>query len=124
MTPWEEAQQSVGQRLLDLVPEYRVFHDQHRAKGPVDFGSHTFLYEFANALSAALTTEPPSSFVDHAMAFLNELGESSSLEQLNLLNVGVLEILYTNGIDVRAKARALLSAKNLATFDAFSTHYL
>jgi len=62
-------------------------------------------------------------FVDHAMAFVNELGESSSQEQLNLLNIGVLEILYTNGSEVRTKARALLSAKNQVTFDAFSASY-
>jgi len=110
--------------LMEMVPEYQVAFKEGFSKEIVnEKGIYLLLNEFAVSLSKELTVDLSSKFVKNAFNFINAVGESNNLELLNIVKIGILEILYTSkGLD-RGMVLSLLSDKLKIQFNSFSSYY-
>lgn len=78
--------------LFDMVPEYAKGY----AKEDVfEESIYFFMHDFAEDLGRELSIDNSSSFVKNGFNYINLLGEEYNLEILNIVKVGILEILYT-----------------------------
>lgn len=110
--------------LLKMVPEYKVIFDEKYSESNLpDEGVYLFMNEFASCLSGEIKTNLSSNFVKNAFNYINTIGESNNLELLNILKVGILEMLYTErGVDRNSVAENL-SKKLKISFWSFSKYY-
>ena len=107
--------------LFENVPEFKLYlletsqiHDE---------GVYSFMMEFAIYLSTELKVNQNSPIVIRSFKYINELGKSHNLEVLNILKVGILEILYTTkGLD-RSLVLELLDEKIKPLFLSSSKYY-
>lgn len=79
--------------------------------------------DFAAELGRELSINDSSSFVKNAFKYINLLGERHNLEILNIVTVGILEILYTTEFLNRSMVCGLLCEKLKIRFNSFSEHY-
>jgi hypothetical protein len=109
--------------LFKIIPEYQIFCESENKKNDFSNGVYLFMNEFALFLSNEIEKEPTSTVVNNSFIFINKVGESNNLEVLNILKIGVLEILYTSkGID-RKLVSDCLSEKLKKYFQEFSKYY-
>jgi hypothetical protein len=113
--------QKLGELLFETVPQYQDYcsHDLDEC-----FGNYTFMNEFSKALSKEIEKNNSSEFVINSFKFINQIADSDNLEVLNILKVGILEILYTNGIAIRNYTFEQLESKNKRIFSDFSNFYV
>ncbi|SEI52149.1 hypothetical protein SAMN05216327_102199 [Dyadobacter sp. SG02] len=112
--------QSLVNLLFNMVPECRcVFKFENNFPGEV----YLFMNEFASFLSGEIEKSPTSDIVNNSFAFINKIGESSNLEVINILKIGVLEILYTSKNIDRKLVSDALSEKLQKYFLDFSRSY-
>lgn len=114
---------SLGQLLFEIVPEYKSIFDRSIHKDEIIIGNYLFMNDFAEKLAEKMKENALSSFISNSFRYINEIGESTNLEILNILRVGILEILYTSGISVRQKTDKLLSYKTRLIFQELSKFY-
>lgn len=112
----------LGDLLFERVPEYKLIYYSDLQNDESDIGNYMFMNEFSNTLSEKIK-ENNSSFVKNAFKYINEIGESNNLEVINILRIGILEILYTNGYEVRDFVDGFLSDNNKKIFKSFSKFY-
>lgn len=79
--------------------------------------------EFASFLSGEIEKYPTSVIVNKSLDFINKVGESDNLEVINILKVGILEILYTSKNIDRKLVSDALSKKLQRYFLDFSRSY-
>jgi hypothetical protein len=110
--------------LLRTVPEYKTIFEQNCSlENLPEKGVYLFMNEFAAYLTDEIKKEPSSSFVKNAFTFINTVGEKDNLELLNIVKVGILEILYTEkGVD-RNLVSGMLIDKLKRDFNTFSKFY-
>lgn len=114
---------NIGLLLFEKIPEYKFLFDAKEDKDFFDIGSHLFMNEFATHLATEIKKNVDSDFVIKSINFINELSKNKSDKVLNLLKVGILEILYTSGIETRNRVFNLLNDKNKEFFKYFSKFY-
>lgn len=115
--------QGIGNLLLDLIPEYKSIIDADQYQNDTTFGNYLFLNSFATYLAIQIENNE-TEFLSKSFNFINQLAESNNLEILNLLKVGILEILYTSGNNVRLKTYENLNEKALSIFSELSKYYV
>ena len=106
----------IKDKLYEMVPEYS------NEKNNED-GIYFFMNEFTSALIDEIEQFQSNKFIDNSFEFINSLGESHNIEILNIVKVGVLEILYTSEKLKREKIEELLSEKLKPIFRNFSKYY-
>jgi hypothetical protein len=114
--------QSLAELLFEIIPQY---HFTNLELGYSEcFGNYLFMNEFSIRLCEEIEKNKSSAFVSNSFKFINCISETNNLEVLNILRVGILEILYTHGITVRSQVLELLNDKNKIFFLNFSQTYL
>lgn len=106
----------VKDKLYEMVPEYSYYENE-------ETGIYFFMNEFTSALIDEIEQSQSNKFIDNSFEFINSLGESHNLEIVNIVKVGVLEILYTSEKLKREKIEELLSEKLKPIFRIFSKYY-
>ena len=106
----------IKDKLYEMVSEYSF--DENNEKGV-----YFFMYEFTSSLVNEIEQYQSNKFIDNSFEFINSLGESHNIEILNIVKVGVLEILYTSEKLKREKIEELLSEKLKPIFRNFSKYY-
>lgn len=114
--------QKLGELLFEFIPEHLFFDNLELDKSEY-FGNYTFMNEFSMKLCKAIEEDKSSEFVNSSYKFINCISESNNLEVLNILKVGILEILYTSGNSIRNNALERLNDKNKIFFLEFSQLY-
>jgi len=110
--------------LLRIVPEYNIFYKQERLENDLpENGIYLFMNSFATHLSEEFMKTPNSDLVKNSFKYINNIGESYNLEVLNILRVGILEILYTTKGLNRSEVSNMLSEKIQNYFNDFSRFY-
>lgn len=113
---------TLAELLFEIVPQYKGFLKNHLERTE-KLGDYTFMNHFSVRLCSELKEDPLSEFVICAFKFINGLSESKNLEILNILKVGILEILYTEDATIRSIATSQLNARNKILFEQFSKWY-
>ncbi len=110
--------------LYEKVPECKRMLDSQGGSGfASDYGIYLFMNEFAACLGNSIKEDSASDFVKNSFAYINLLGQSDNREILNIVHVGILEILYTeNGVD-RTWVKLKLSDKLQPYFESWSRYY-
>lgn len=106
--------------LFDMVPEYA---NDYAEEDVFEEGIYFFMCDFATHLGGELSINNSSSFVKSAFKYINFLGESHNLEILNIVHVGILEILYTTESLDRNVVCGLLCEKLKIYFNNWSDYY-
>ncbi|TKC57626.1 hypothetical protein FBD94_20330 [Pedobacter hiemivivus] len=106
--------------LFEMVPEYAKGYSKEDV---FQEGIYFFMNDFAMDLGRELSIDNSSSFVKNAFKYINLLGESNNLEILNIVTVGILEILYTTEFLNRNMVSGLLCEKLKIHFNRFSDYY-
>jgi hypothetical protein len=110
--------------LLRIVPEYKTIFEQNYSVADLpDEGVYLFMNEFATGLAKEIKKDKSSSFVQNAFSYINIVGERNNLEILNIVRVGILEILYTEKDVNRDEVNEMLSEKLKRMFSMFSKYY-
>ena len=116
--------ETLGYLLFKMVPEYKTIFDLDIYKDEAIIGNYIFMNGFATELTEEMKKNSSSTFVRNSFNYINEIGESNNLEILNILRVGILEILYTSGESVRKQTEELLSSDKVKSiFNSFSKFY-
>ncbi|WP_426295684.1 DUF7674 family protein [Dyadobacter endophyticus] len=106
--------------LFNMAPECQgIFKLEYNFPG----GVYLFMNEFASFLSSEIEKDPTSAIVNKSFAFINKVGKSNNLEVINILKVGILEILYTSKNIDRKLVSDALSQKLQRYFHEFSRSY-
>lgn len=112
--------QSLVDLLFNMVPECKdIFKFEYSFPG----GVYLFMNGFASFLSDEIEKDPMSVIVNKSFVYINEVGESNNLEVINILKVGILEILYTSRNIDRKLVSDALSEKLQRYFLEFSRSY-
>lgn len=106
--------------LFEIVPEYATDYAEEDVS---EEGIYLFMNDFAMDLVTELSVDNSSGFVKNAFKYINLLGESNNLEILNIVKVGILEILYTTKFLNRNMVCELLCEKLKIHFNNFSDYY-
>lgn len=77
-----------------MVPEYAKNYAGEDEDASEE-GIYFFMNDFAIELGRELSIDNSSGFVKNAFKYINLLGERNNLEILNIVKVGILEMLYT-----------------------------
>ncbi|PJJ79083.1 hypothetical protein CLV57_2207 [Mucilaginibacter auburnensis] len=101
-----------------MVPEYNYESNAFK-----DDGIYLFMNDFASTLAESIKQDPNSHFVSNSFNYINTIGERSDPDVINLINVGIIEILYTEQSLSRAFIAMRLSEKLSVLFHAWSEHY-
>jgi len=109
--------------LFKMIPEYRMIYVLENNEDDFSSGVYLFMNEFASFLSNEIEKDPTSSIVNKSFIFINKVGESNNLEVLNILKIGILEILYTSKNIDRKLVSSFLSEKLQIYFQEFSRNY-
>jgi len=109
--------------LFKILPEYRTIFELENNEYNLSGGVYLFMNEFASFLCKEIEKDPKSIIVNKAFTFINKVGESNNLEILNILRVGILEILYTSKNVNRELVSNSLSEKLREYFHEFSRYY-
>lgn len=109
--------------LFKIIPEYRTVFEKENNEHYHSSGVYLFMNEFASFLCNEIGKNPNSEIVKKGFSFINNVGESNNLEVLNILRVGILEILYTNKNIERELISNYLSEKLKIYFNDFSKYY-
>lgn len=109
--------------LFTRIPEYQKYHEIENKEIDLLDGVYLFMNDFAIFLSKEIEKDPTSVIVNKAFLFINDIGESNNLEVLNILKVGVLEILYSSKDIDRKLVSDFLSKKTKRVFQEFSKYY-
>jgi len=109
--------------LFDAVPEFQTAFELDSSKYNFSGGVYLLMNEFASFLAKEIEIEPSGAVVSKAFGFINQLGESNNLEVLNILKVGVLEIIYTEKNIDREMVAGCLSERLQKCFHEFSHYY-
>jgi len=109
--------------LFDAVPEFKTVFELDSSNYNFSGGLYLLMNEFASFLAKEIEIEPAGAVVSKAFTFINQLGESNNLEVLNILKVGILEIIYTEKNIDREMIAGCLSEKLQKYFYEFSHYY-
>ena len=80
--------------------------------------------QFSTILSENLEYNSNYNFINNSFNYINLLGESNNLEVINILKVGILEILYSHNNSNRDLIKNRLTDKVKNYFIQFSNYYL
>lgn len=129
MKEFEEINNCINKKLISLlfriVPEYALIFKQNNVEEDLhEDDIYLFMSDFATSLGKEMIiNNSSSSYVSNSFTYINKLGESNNLEIINIVKVGILEILYTtNNLD-RDCVNNLLSEKLRIYFNDFSNYY-
>jgi hypothetical protein len=111
---------TLGKLLFETVIDYRMMADSNSCFA----GGYFFMNEFAVTLAEEIRKDQTSAFVKQSFTYINMIGESNNLEVLNILRIGILEILYTEGAVVKEFTKSQLSDKGESLWVHFSKFYL
>lgn len=106
--------------LFNMVSEYQTIC---KFENNFPGGVYLFMNEFASFLSCEIEKDPTSIIVNKSFDFINKVGESNNLEVINILRIGILEILYTSKNMDRELVSDSLSEKLQKYFLEFSRSY-
>ncbi len=106
----------VKDKLYKMVPEYCYYKNN-------ETGIYFFMNEFTSSLVNEIEQHKSNKFIDNSFEFINYLGDSNNLEILNIIKIGVLEILYTSKNIERKIIEDLLNDKLKLIFKNFSNYY-
>ncbi len=109
--------------LFKMLPEYQKFYEHENIGNDLNVGGYLFMNEFASFLSSEIIRNPQSTTVSKSFDFINKIGESDNLEVLNIVKIGILEILYTNKNVNREVVFTLLSKKMQKCFQEISKSF-
>lgn len=104
--------------LIEKFPELKSKHLSYDHED----GIYRFMYHFSNLVIKEINNEEVPLIRTQAIDFINDLAKSNNLEVINILKVGILEILYSTK-SVREKVRSLLSNECLVYFNHYSEYY-
>ncbi|MGE8292366.1 MAG: DUF7674 family protein [Sphingobacterium sp.] len=109
--------------LFDKVPEYKEIVEMGEDSSFLDCSTYSFMNEFAGYLGSQIIADCTSPFVERSFDYINYIGQSHNCEIINIVHVGILEILYTErGVD-RQFVKMNLSEKLQPYFHAWSNYY-
>lgn len=108
------------EELYNIVPEYREIQDSFDGE---DNNIYLFMNEFSTILSENLESNNNYNFINNSFIYINLLGESNNLEIINILKVGILEILYSHNNSNRDLIKNRLTDKVKDYFIQFSNYY-
>lgn len=109
--------------LFDKVPAYREIAEMGEDSHFSDRSTYLFMNEFATYLGGQIIADWTSPFVERSFDYINYIGQSHNCEIINIIHVGILEILYTKeGVD-REWVKMNLSEKLQPYFEAWSKYY-
>lgn len=110
--------------LHEKVPEYKSMLDLGGGSGYAsDCSTYLLMNEFAVFLGDRIKEDATGAFVKKSFEYINLLGQSDNREILNIVHVGILEILYSeSGVD-RAWVTMNLSDKLRTYFESWSEYY-
>lgn len=116
--------ENIGKLLFEIIPEYKTVFDSEPYKREAIIGNYAFMNGFATILATEINKNKSSEFVINSFKFINHISISNNLEVLNILKVGILEILYTSGVAIRKYTLEHLNDKNKILFSNYSQFYL
>ena len=105
--------------LYSTIPEYKLTHDNIFKND----GIYLFMSDFAEDLGKKLIKGDSLNYVKEAFQYINLLGESNNLEVINIVRIGILEILYTTKGLNKNIVKNLLCDKLKDMFDEFDNYY-
>lgn len=108
------------EELYNIVPEYKKNQDKFDKE---DNYIYLFMNDFSTKLSESLESNDNYDFINNSFNYINLLGESNNLEVINILKVGILEILYSYNKSNRDLIKNRLSDKVQDYFIQFSDYY-
>jgi len=114
---------SLTDLLFQMIPEYQKIYELENSTIIFSNGVYLFMNEFTLFLSNEIEKDSTSVIVKKAFTFINKVGESNNLEVLNILKIGILEILYTNKNIDRKLVYGFLNIKLQKYFNEFSENY-
>lgn len=109
----------ISEYMLSNFPELKEKFSIYDSEDGVYF----LMYHFSNLYITEINKNENSLFFIKATKFINELAKSNNLEVINILKVGILEILYSTKL-IREKVRNILSKECLVYFNHYSEYYL
>ncbi|WP_293917948.1 DUF7674 family protein [Sphingobacterium sp. UBA5789] len=110
--------------LYEKVPEYKVIlASKENFKYSSEYNIYFFMNEFATYLASRIIEDTTSFFVKNSFEYINLLGQSDNCEVLNIVNIGILEILYTEEANSREWIKKNLSETLQLNFEAWSKYY-
>lgn len=113
---------TVSDLLFERVPEYKAIYEDDIYRDEIGINCYLFMNKYSSFLASEMSKNLSSKFVTNSFEYINKLGNSTNMEVINVLRVGILEILYTSGIDrVLISDRLNDTAKQI--FQGFSKYY-
>lgn len=118
--------------LYEKLPEYKdildsqggsVYAVNYNSENASDFSTYLFMNEFSVFLGSKIIEDTTSVFVRKSFEYINLLGQSDNCEIINIVHVGILEILYTEEGVNREFVKMNLSEKLQPYFEAWSKYY-
>ncbi|MEN5377908.1 DUF7674 family protein [Sphingobacterium kitahiroshimense] len=118
--------------LYEKFPEYKsvldsqggsVYAKNYTSENSSDFSTYLFMNEFSIFLGGKIIEDKTSVFVKKSFEYINLLGQSDNCEILNIVHVGILEILYTEEGVNREFVKMNLSEKLQPYFESWSKYY-
>ena len=109
--------------LFATIPEYQEYYELENKEIDLLDGVYLFMNEFAIFLCKEIEKNPTNVIVNKAFIFINDIGESDNLEVVNILRVGILEILYSDKNIKRKLVSDLLNKKAKRVFQQLSEYY-
>lgn len=128
MKEFEEINNCINKNLIsmlfNIVPEFALIFKQNNVGGDIyEDDIYLFMSDFATSLGREMIQDNSSSYVSNSFTYINKLGESNNLEIINIVKVGILEILYTTTKLDRNEVSNLLSEKLKVFFNDLSNYY-
>ncbi len=115
--------QKLAELLFETVPEFHEYCLKSKIFDDFEVGGYSFMNEFSIRLANEINTYTSSDFISHSFTYINLIGTSKNLEVLNILKVGILEILFTSGQVCRDYTSTMLNSNVQILFNDYSRFY-
>lgn len=109
--------------LFEMVPNFSGFLEKENEHIQLTNGVYLFMYDFATFLGNELITNTAGSNVQKSFDYINRLADSNNLEIINILKIGILEILYSAKNIDRRKVASFLNERGQNYFIEISKNY-
>lgn len=104
--------------MFDEVPEYMEIVEMGEDSLFSDRSTYLFMNEFATYIGGQIIADRTGPFVESSYDYINYIGQSHNHEIINIVHVGILEILYMEYGVGRQWVKMNLSEKLQPYFEA------
>lgn len=113
-------QKKMAEFLFEKVPNYRKIFE--RGGNDYEIGGYLFMNRFTTDILNEYKSNKESPLVTDFFDFVEECSKTTNMEVLNLVNVGIIEILYSTS-ELREEIKSRLGPISLSLFEGWSGLY-